>query len=135
MARTLSPAALVLLLGFGACSNPDSPEGVADAFVDAYFRRMDQEKAKEYTAFGATAMLDAELREVSQIRKEGYTPAEASAEVSFHRGEATRRDQRVRVPYEIAIRVEGSETFRDADIELSQIEGRWKVVRVSLKSR
>lgn len=135
MPRLITAAGFVLLLAFSACSKPNSPEAVADAFVDAYFGRMDQEKAKEFTAFGATAMLEAELREVSQLRKDGYTPGEAAANVTMQRGEATKRDQRIRVPYEIIIRAEGVETFRDADIELTQIDGQWKVVRVGLRSR
>ena len=46
---------LVGLLGLG-CDRPEpgSPELVADAFVDAYFRHADQERAKQYTAFGAS---------------------------------------------------------------------------------
>ena len=130
-------ATLALTVTLGGCSRKGAPEQVADAFVDAYFLRIDQEKAKEYTALGASEMLDAELQSVAQIRKEGYTPSEASgAEVSVRRGEATKRDQRVRFPYEIMVKLpDGSETVRDADVELTQIQGAWKVVRVGLKQR
>ena len=132
-----SAAILALTVTLGGCSRKGAPEQVADAFADAYFRRMDQEKAKEYTALGATEMLDAELRSVAQIRKDGYTPSEASeAEVTLQRGEAIKRDQRIRFPYEIVVKVpDGAETVRDADIELTQIQGAWKVVRVGLKQR
>ena len=117
------------------CSNAGSPEAVADAFADAYFRRMDQEKAKEFTALGASAMLDEELRSVAEVRKDGYSPAEEASEVTIRRGESVPRDQRVRVPYEIVIKSDGSESIKDADVELTRISGTWKVVRVGLKAR
>lgn len=137
MFRVLAAAVLALTVTLGGCSRKGSPEQIADAFADAYFRRIDQEKAKEYTALGATEMLDAELRSVAQIRKDGYTPDEASgSEITVRRGEATKRDQRVRFQYEIVVKLpDGTETTRDADIELTQIQGAWKVVRLGLKQR
>jgi hypothetical protein len=129
--------ALVLALAtLTGCTKQGSPEQVADAFVEAYFRHADQQKALEYTAFGASQMLEKELADVAPLRKDGYTPAEAAgSEVSVHRGAPTRRDERIRVPYEIVVRTEGGETVRDADIELASIKGAWKVVRVGLKPR
>ena len=135
--RALRTALVVLLAAaMIACSKGTGPEQVADAFVDAYFRQMDQEKAKEYTALGATKMLDDELREVGPLRKEGYTPSEAAgAEVDIRRGEITQRDQRVRVEYEITLKADGAQQAKVADVELTQIQGAWKVVRVGLKAR
>ncbi|MCK6587774.1 MAG: hypothetical protein L6Q76_09330 [Polyangiaceae bacterium] len=135
MLRLLYAAFLALSVVLTGCSKDGSPEQVADAFADAYFRQMNQDKAKEYTALGATAMLDKELKDVEEIRKGGYTPDQAEANVSLRRGETTKREQRVRVPYEVTVRGNGAETIRDADIELAQIQGVWKVVRVGLKSR
>ncbi len=129
LALALSPVAL-------GCTRQGAPEQVADAFVDAYFRRADQEKAKEYTALGATAMLDGELAAVTQLRKDGYTPSEAGGgDVRVHRGESSKREQRIRFPYEITVKNSGTETVRDADVELASIGGAWKVVRVGLKQR
>jgi hypothetical protein len=128
--------AILLALGSAGCRKADTPEAVADAFAEAYFRRMDQEKAKEYTALGASAMLDKELRDVSQIRKEGYNPSQARSEVQVERGEPTQREQRIRFPYRITIKAESVEpSLSDADVELAQIHGAWKVVRVGLKQR
>ena len=135
MRFSLAALCLAVSLPLAGCAKQGAPEQVADAFADAYFRRADQEKAKEYTALGATEMMDEELRGVAQIRKDGYTPAEAGVEVTVRRGEATRREQRVRVPYEIVVKAEGAETVRDADVELASIRGAWKVVRVGLKPR
>lgn len=133
--RPLYAAFLALSIAFTGCSKDGSPEQVADAFADAYFRQMNQDKAKEYTALGATSMLDKELKDVEEIRKGGYTPSQAEANVSLRRGDISKREQRVRVPYEVIVRSNGGETVRDADIELAQIQGVWKVVRVGLKSR
>jgi hypothetical protein len=119
-----------------ACAKEGAPEQVADAFVDAYFRHADQEKAKEFTALGVTEMLDKELREVAQLRKEGYTPeAAGGGDVDIHRGQASRRDERVRLPYVVTVKNGGTETVRDADVELASIHGVWKVVRLGLKQR
>jgi hypothetical protein len=130
-------AALALAVALGGCSKKGAPEQVADSFADAYFRLADQEKAKEFTALGATEMLDAELRSVAQIRKDGYTPSEAAgSEVTVRRGEPTAREQRLRFPYEIKVQLpDGESSIRDADIELTQIQGAWKVVRVRLTPR
>lgn len=134
---TISRVVLALTLALAACSKPGAPEQVADRFAEAYFRAIDQEKAKEYTALGATEMLDAELRSVAEVRKGGYTPAEAATDdVTLRRGEPTKRDQRLRFPFEVVQRSkDGVETVRDADIELAQIQGAWKVVRLGVKQR
>jgi hypothetical protein len=129
-------AALAFMVALLGCAKKGSPEAVADGFVDAYFLHMDQERAKEFTALGATEMMDKELRDVAQIRKDGYSPADAAPDMSVKRGPASPRDQRIRFPYEIHVRSGGApEVVRDADIELAQIDGTWKVVRVALHQR
>lgn len=128
-------AAVALTVALGGCKKKDGAEQVADAFAEAYFQRADQEKAKEYTALGATQMLNDELREVDKIRKDGYTPSQAALDIRVNRGTSTTREQRIRFPYEVIVRFEGVETVRDADVELTQIQGAWKVVRVGVKQR
>ena len=129
-------AALALTIALGGCKKRSEPEQVADAFAEAYFAHADQEKAKEYTALGATQMLADELREVEKLRKEGYTPSDAALDIRVHRGPSSTREQRIRFPYEVTVRGEGGEeTIRDADVELTQIQGAWKVVRVGVKQR
>ena len=134
--RRLAVPLLAVVLAASACAKKaDGPVEVADAFADAYFRRADQEKAKEYTALGASTMLEDEIGRVSQLRKDGYGPAEAGGQVTLKRGEPVPRDQRVRVPYEVTVQVDSTQTIRDADVELTQIGGVWKVVRIGLRSR
>jgi hypothetical protein len=130
--RVVLAAALASLPALTGCSRDGSPEAVADAFVDAYFVQVNQDKAKEFTALGATKMLEDELREVAAVRKDGYDPTDSRGDVFVRRGEASQRDQRIRFPYVISVRSEAGETVRSADVELTQIQGGWKVVRVGV---
>jgi transcriptional accessory protein Tex/SPT6 len=135
--RTSFALALAVLAALpplsSGCGKQGTPEAVADAFVEAYFVQVDQEKAKEFTALGATKMLEEELREVAQVRKEVYELTEARGSVTVHRGEPVTREQRIRFPYQIKVSADGTETIqKEADVELSQIQGGWKVVRVGV---
>jgi len=123
------PFAVRTLLLAACKGGPPTSEQVADAFADAYFRRFDQEAALSFTALGATEMLDKELSDTKAIRESGYTPAEAAAEVTFTRGEATPRGTRVDYRYVVVAKHEDSPPVtREADVELSKIAGSWKVV-------
>lgn len=126
--------ALVLAL-LAACKDRSEPEYVADQFVEAYFQRMDQQSARQFTAFGATEMLDRELELTRGVREQGYLPAEAAAQVTWRRAGRTARGERVRFDYDIDIRREGSEDHRLADIELAKMQAGWKVVRVAIQPR
>lgn len=137
-ARAVALALALALAGLAAagCGKrqvENTPESVADAFVEAYFRQMDQQRAKEFTALGATRMLETELKEVQEVRKDGYSPG--SVAVTVHRGEPSPREQRIRIPYQIEVQMEDGKRTSDADIELTKIDGAWKVVRVGVTAR
>jgi hypothetical protein len=119
----------------GACTDKSAPEYVADQFVTAYFQRMDQQAARQYTALGATEMLDRELELTRSVRAEGYTAEKAAAEVVCRRTARNKRGERVRFDYDIAIKHEDSEEHRAADVELANIQAVWKVVRVEVKTK
>ena len=123
------------LLAASACQDKDAPEYVADQFVDAYFRRMDQLGARTYTALGATEMLDRELELARGVREQGYLPSEASAQISCRRTARSLRGERVRFDYDIDIRRDESEDRRTADVELAKIQSGWKVVRVEVRGK
>src|SRR4051812_29787410 len=127
--------AVALLLFFSACKDQRAPEYVADEFVEAYFRRMDQQGARQFTAFGATEMLDRELELTRSVREQGYLPSEAAAQVNWKRTGRSARSERVRFDYTIDIRREGSEDHRTADVELAKVQSGWKVVRVAVQQR
>lgn len=128
-------AVLLSLWLLPACKDQGSPEYVADQFVEAYFQRMDQQAARQFTAFGATEMLDRELELTRGVREQGYLPAEAAAQVNWRRTGRSSRGERVRFDYDIDIRRDGSEDHRLADIELAKVQAGWKVVRVAVQPR
>lgn len=130
--RGVSKAArMFIVLGWLGCRSvePGSPEAVADAFADAYFGRADQERAKQFTAFGATRMLDEEIAQTRGLRGTGFTPDEANLDVSLVRGERGTRDERVRFDY--TVKFQGG-VEKHADVELAKVGGDWKVVRVAV---
>jgi hypothetical protein len=127
--------AMGLLVIAAACADKAAPEYVADQFVAAYFQRMDQKEARQFTALGATDMLERELELTRGVRADGYSAQEAAAEVKCRRRGRSLRGERVRFDYDIAIRHEESEEHRTADVELANIQSAWKVVRVDVKAR
>ena len=132
-ARLLS--ILLLSLAVMACGRAEagSPEAVADAFSNAYFRLADQEAAKRYTAFGATKMLDKELADVRAVRKDGFSAGESKLQVSLERGARSERGHRVRFQYTLSY--QDGAMIKYADVELSKVHGDWKVVRVGLSDK
>jgi hypothetical protein len=134
LARWVGLTGFALVLGLG-CTDKSAPEYVADQFADAYFRRMDQQAARQFTALTATEMLDRELDLVRSVRAQGYTPDEAAAEVIVRRTSKGARGDRVRFDYDITIKHEETDEHRAADIELAKIQTIWKVVRVDVKPR
>ena len=128
-------AYVLLLLAVSACKDQGAPEYVADKFVEAYFQHMDHRAALEFTAFGATEMLDRELELTRGVREQGYSPAEAAAQITWRRTGRSMRGERVRFDYDIDIRRDDTEDHRLADIELAKVQSGWKVVRVGVKSR
>jgi len=127
--RLVSVLVALALAGGCARKDPGSPEAIADAFADAYFSRADQQRAKQFTAFGASKMLEEELSQTRAVRGSDFNPSEANLDVTLVRGERTTRGERVRFDYEV--RFKGG-VEKHADIELTRIDGEWKVVRVGV---
>jgi hypothetical protein len=123
-------ARLFMLAALVACNKaePGGPEVVADAFCDAYFVHADQQRAMQFTAFGATKMLEQEIADTKPLRESGYTPGDASLEVGATRGARQARNDRVRFDYAIRTR----DNVRHADVELARVDGEWKVVRLGV---
>jgi len=131
LGRILALGCVIVL----ACADKAAPEYVADQFVAAYFQHMDQREARQFTALGATDMLDREIELTRGVRAEGYSAAEAAAEVVWRRRGRSLRGERVRFDYDIAIKHDESEEHRSADVELANIQAAWKVVRVDVRQR
>ena len=118
-----------LAAGCAKSAAAGSPEAVADAFCEAYFVKADQQKAKQFTAFGASKMLDQEIADTRPVREQGHLPTDASLEVAVERGARSTRADRVRFDYTVRFH-EGS--IKHADVELTKVEGEWKVVRIGV---
>ena len=89
--------------------------------------------AKRFTAFGATKMLERELAEVEKVRKSGYLPTEAQLQVAATRTSRKTRGQRVAFDYELKFANSEGEETRNAQIEVAEVAGDWKVVLLVLQ--
>jgi len=128
-------AGLGLAAGPGACTDKAAPEHVADQFAEAYFRRIDREAARQYTALGATEMLDREIQLIRSVHAGGPAADNAASDVTVRRRGRSLRGDRIRFDYEITARSEAGDLVRSADVELARIQSAWKVVRVDVRSR
>jgi hypothetical protein len=66
----------------GGCSRTDTPEAIADRFVQAYYVQIDQAEAVDYTAALARQRLQEELQTVVRIRRGGAL-AQARPKVQY----------------------------------------------------
>jgi hypothetical protein len=112
------------LLALAACN--DTPEKVADHFVDFYFVEIDQARARPLTTGLASRKLDDELRLVESIRQT-YEPDQAKPSIFYVRQDLSLRGERARATYELTIRRGGDESHRQVLVSLERVEGRWKV--------
>jgi hypothetical protein len=128
---------LLLVVSWSGCNRvePGSPEAVADAFCDAYFRKADQVAAKRFTALGVSRLLDREIRDTKSLRADGYGPADAKIEVGIARGPRSKRNDRIRFLYTIRHPTVAGAGEKKADVELAKIAGEWKVVRLNLERK
>jgi hypothetical protein len=67
----------------GGCSRSDTPEAIAERFVQAYYVQIDQAAAVEFTAALARHRLQEELQTVAQIRR-GSAVAQARPKIEYH---------------------------------------------------
>lgn len=73
----------LMAAALGSCSRADTPEAIADRFVQAYYVQIDQAQAVEYTAALARQRLHEELQTVARIRR-GGSLAQARPKVEYH---------------------------------------------------
>lgn len=109
-----------------------TPEAVADAFSDSYFRQANQKVALTFTAFGARKMVEREMADVSAVRGEDYSPSVAGLAVAVRRGKRTARAERVRFDYTLSYPGVEGRAEKHVDIELAKVHAEWKVVRVTM---
>lgn len=113
-----------LLIALAACN--DTPEKVADHFVDFYFVEIDQARARPLTTGLASRKIEDELRLVESIRQT-YEPDQAKPSIFYVRQNLSLRGERARATYDLTIRRAGDEGHRQVLVSLERVEGRWKV--------
>jgi hypothetical protein len=73
---------LLIVAGLGGCSRAETPEAIADRFVQIYYVQIDQAEAMDYTAALARHRLQEELQTVARIRRSGSV-AQARPKVQY----------------------------------------------------
>ena len=113
------------LLALAGCN--DTPERVADHFVDFYFVEIDQARARPLTTGLASRKLDDELHLVESIRQT-YEPDQAKPSIFYVRQGLSLRGERARATYDLTIRRGGDdESHRQVLVSLERVDRRWKV--------
>jgi len=74
--------AFLMVAVLGSCSRADTPEAIADRFVQTYYVQIDQAQAVDYTAALARQRLQDELQTVARIRR-GSSIAQARPKVEY----------------------------------------------------
>jgi hypothetical protein len=78
----------------GSCSRADTPEAIADRFVQTYYVQIDQAQAVDYTAALARQRLQDELQTVARIRRgSGIAQARPKVEYSLARTQVDGRQR------------------------------------------
>jgi hypothetical protein len=126
---------LAASLSAGGCHRPpaNTPDAVADRFVDDYFVLIDQKQALPLTTALAHQKLETEIAEVETVRN-GATeaPDDAKQDVSWQRtyfdpGPAGSQDARATYTITIKPRQGGTTLTRQTFITLHDDAGQWKV--------
>ena len=122
---------VLLLLGLSACqSDPNSPRGVAERFLDAHYVAIDLQAAKPYCTGLALKRLEDEIRLTA-----GYQIDESTRKPHVHyrlREEKPRGGKSVSFLYETTISVDGAGQFtKKILLTMRQGEQGWRVANYS----
>lgn len=113
-----------LVVSFGC--TPKTAEQVADRFVDLYFVRIDQERAKAFSSGLAAAKLEQELTLVKQIRQEAGVNVD-KPDISYTRKSINFAGDHARAMYEIRVHQGHDTSQQGALISLEKTADRWYV--------
>jgi hypothetical protein len=113
---------------FGGCSRDDTPEAVANRFMQAYYVQIDQGQALEFSGALARDRLQQELRAVSPLRR-GTSLAEARPEVKYSLSRTQPEGRQVLLYYDLTITPTHVPPMqRKVLIITEQLGERWKVI-------
>ena len=118
-----SAAAALLLLA--SCGGSNTPEGVARAFMEAYYIRVDLGAAKALAAGLASRKLE---EQVTLTRSQAVGGATEEREVAFTLVARQEEGDQHRFMYEVRIRLKGAGEFtRRSVVSVGQVGGAWRV--------
>jgi hypothetical protein len=119
---------LCIALTLLGCSSSDSPQGVADRFVQAYYVQVDQAQALEFTTGLARERLHNELQRVASLRQ-GSSFAKARPQVSYTLARTQPEGQQVLLVYDLTITPpQVKPILKKILLIMDQRSGLWKVL-------
>jgi len=119
---------MVVPLTLTGCSSANTPEGVAERFVEAYYVRIDQAQALDLTAALAREKLQRELQLVTDARRGGGVE-QARPKIEYTRAQTRPEGQRVFVIYDLTIKpTQVPPILKRVLITTAQLEDHWKVI-------
>jgi hypothetical protein len=119
---------LCVPLGVLGCSGGNSPEGVADQFMRAYYIEIDQAQALAYTAALAREKLQQEQQLVGQARRGGGV-AQARPQIRYTHVRTQPEGRHVFLVYDLTIRpTQVPPMLKQVLITTTRMEEQWKVI-------
>lgn len=122
---------ILLIYGLSACqSDPNSPQGVAERFLDAHYVTMDLQVAKTYCTGLARKRVEEEIR-LTEGQAVDANTRRPKVYYSLLK-ETPRGDNRVSLQYEAKITVDGAGEFqKEFLLTLREEEEGWRVMNYS----
>lgn len=122
---------LLIPLGLAGCTGGNSPERVAERFMQSYYVQIDQMQALEFTAALAREKLQQELQLVSQARR-GGSVAQARPSIEYTHTRTQPEGRHVLLVYTLTIKpAQVSPMLKQVLITTKQLGERWKVINFS----
>jgi len=120
--------AILIALILDGCSRDNTPQGVADRFVQAYYVQIDQAAALEFTTALARERLQRELQLVAPIRR-GGSVEQARPKVEYNLVRTQPDGRQVLFVYDLTITpTHVSPIMKKILIITDQFAGQWKVI-------
>ena len=127
--------ATVVSFALAGCSRGNTPEGVAERFVQAYYVRIDQTHALEFAGALARDKLQQELPLVAQARRGGGVE-QARPKVEYTRTHTRSEGRQVFFFYDLTIQpTTFSPILKQVLITTEQLGEQWKVINFSEMDR
>jgi hypothetical protein len=121
-------SALVVVAAVLGCSRSNSPQGVADRFVQTYYVQIDQAQALEFTTGLARERLRQELQQVASLRR-GSSLEQARPKVSYTLSRTQPEGQQVLLVYDLTITPPHVKPMLKKILLITeQVGAQWKVI-------